>query len=108
MAQTAIASPNGGNVLRTCSSFVKTSKTSSMGASNSRVIRISRSLGNSISFAVTGLSLSLQLFEVLVDPPEPVAHRLLVLGEPVPKRPEACGVDAVEAATPVRPRRDEP
>src|ERR1700735_1785694 len=109
---TVILSSNGANQLHTCSGFVSTSKTSSIGASNSRVVRISRALGNSMTadpcrLGVIAVSLSLQLGEVVVHPVEPVIHRLLVLGHPVVQRPEPRGLQPVDPVTAVRPAGDQ-
>ena len=97
----------------TCSGFVNTSKTSAIGASNSRVMTISSSFGNSMTadpcrLGVTAFSLSLELFEVVLDPIQSVVDRPLVLGHPVVHGPKARGVQAVEPATALRPAPDEP
>src|SRR6476659_8180347 len=59
--------------LLTCSGFVSTSKTRALGASNSRVMTTSSSFGNVMTAepcrsGATALYLSLQLFEVVLDP----------------------------------------
>src|SRR4029079_14538498 len=71
--------------LLTCSGFVNTSKTRAIGASNSRVMTTSSSLGNVMTAepcrsGVTVVSLSLQFFEVVLDPIQSVVDRSLVLG----------------------------
>src|SRR5262245_41221898 len=106
-------SVNGANQLRTCSGFVNTSKTSSSGASNSRVVTISRSLGKSTTadpyrLGVTGLSFSLEFLEVVAHPVQPLVPSLLVLGQPLVERPQALGLKAVQAAATLRPGPDEP
>src|SRR6476661_5061588 len=74
--------------LLTCSGLVNTSKTRTIGASNSRVMTTSSSFGNVMTAepcrsGATVLSLSLQLFEVVLDPIQSVVDRPLVLGHPV-------------------------
>src|SRR5580698_5091708 len=98
-------------VLRRCSGLVSTSKTSWIGASNSRVRTISRSFGNSMRagvrrLGVTAASLLLQLFEVVIHPVHPGIPRLLVRGQPIPQRPEARGFQTVKPTTSVGPASD--
>src|SRR6188472_4126571 len=85
---TVIVSSNGANQLRTCSGLVNTSKTRPIGASNSRVVRISSSLGYSMTAdpcrsRVTALSLSLYLREVVVHAIQSVVDRSFVGRHPV-------------------------
>src|ERR1700728_940756 len=99
-------------VLRTCSGLVRTSKTSWIGASKSRVRTISRSVGNSMwadprRLAVTAASLLVQLLEIVVPPVHPGVPRLLVRGQPLPQRPQARGFQAVQPTTSVRPAPDQ-
>src|SRR5215469_6805518 len=108
--QTVTSSPNGANVFRTCSGWVKTSKTSSIGASNSRVRTMSRSFGNSMTadpcrLGVTALSF-LQLFEVVVHPIQSIVPHLLVLGQPLVQWPKARGFQPVQPTTSLRPAPD--
>src|SRR5262249_49734554 len=94
------SSVNGANHLRTCSGFVHTSKTSAIGASNSRVVTISRSFGYSMTAdpcrlgAIAALLL-LEVFEVVIQPIQSVIPRLLVLVQPLVERLEASGFQAV-------------
>src|SRR5271170_1929683 len=99
-------------VSRTCSGLVRTSKTSWIGASKSRVRTISRSLGNSMRadpgrFGATAASLLLHFFEVVIHPVHPGVPRLLVGGQPLPQRPQARGFQPVQPATPIRPAPDQ-
>src|SRR6059036_3176884 len=57
---------NGANHLLTCSGFVNTSKTSPIGASNSRVVTISRSFGNSMTADPCRLGVTAALLVVVV------------------------------------------
>src|SRR5215475_10952691 len=107
------SSVNGANQLRTCSGFVSTSKTSASGASNSRVLTISSSVGYSWTvepcrLGVTGHLLSLEFLEVVVHAIQPLVPRLLVFGQPLVERSKARGLQAVEPTTPLRPAGDEP
>src|SRR5207237_8990634 len=97
---------------REWSSFGKTSNTSSMGASKSRLTTTSRSLGNSTTAdrwcsGIVGL-LSLELLEVVVHAVQAGVHRPLVLCQPVVQRPQAGGLEAVQPAASVRAARDQP
>src|SRR5512133_2094141 len=90
--------------LLTCSGFVKTSKTRAIGASNSRVMPTSSSLGKVMiaepcRSGVTVVSLSLQLGEVVLDPIQSVVDRPLVLGHPGVQGLELVRGQAVEPVT---------
>src|SRR4029077_7936644 len=98
------------NHLLTCSGFVKTSKTSAIGASNSRVMTLSRSFGKStiadpwrLGVTAALLVLFLQLFEVVIHPVQAFVPSLLVLGQPLVKRPKARRFPAVQAGERGRP-----
>src|SRR5215472_14494550 len=76
--QTVTSSSNGAIVFLTCSGFVNTSKTSSIGASNSRVMTISRSFGNLMTAdpCRLGVTAALLVFVALSSshPPDPVGR----------------------------------
>src|SRR6478672_5978771 len=98
--------------LLTCSGLVNTSKTRTIGASNSRVMTTSSSFGNVMTAepcrsGATVLSLSLQLFEVVLDPIQSVVDRPLVPGHPVVQGLKVLWSQAVEPATAIGPAPNE-
>src|SRR5580692_1637549 len=111
---TVSLSSKGANQWRTCSGFVSTSKTSSIGASNSRVVTITSSLGYSTTadpwrLGVTGgllAALLLKLFEVGIHPIQPLVQRPLVLGQPIAKRLQVRRFQPVQPVTSLCPAPD--
>src|ERR1700691_5978498 len=94
---TVILSSNGANQLRTCSCFVNTSKTSSIGASNSRVVTISSSFGNSMTADPCRFGVTEALLVVVA----------LVGSHPSAQRQKVLWFQAVQPAAPLGPAPDE-
>src|SRR5262249_55125336 len=121
ISQTASGAPLGSHHRATCSAFVQASKTTVRGASNARVMTISRadwvatvadlrSLIAAVwlsSFAPTVFLLLLQPTQVVVQTGEPLVPQASIRLQPLVDAPERCRDE--RAGTPLRiaPARNE-
>src|SRR5262249_20909881 len=112
ISQTVISPRFACHQRRTSSGLVQALKTSSFGASNSRVIRICSSVGSvTVALRVTVMSFVLLVFEFVqhgIELLEALAPRALVVLDPVVDRLERLAVQPVEPLPPSLAHRDGP